>query len=226
MGRTDLAEKVEQVVDPGGWSKAAVVVCRAGPGRIAVKDTRRMNGLVRFFYGRWVQWREIRVLRRLEGVTGVPRFYGRIDAQAFAMEWVDGVHLNRGIARGRFASIFRSLETTIRSVHARGVVHLDLHEKKNILITPDDQAFLLDFATALYLGGLGLPGRLAVRLLGRLDGAALLKFKGRFAPELLTPRERRRLRWLTWLTRLWIPKRLADLLKELGSWLGLRHRQP
>ena len=39
------------------------------------------------------------------------------------------------------------LESALAKIHAAGILHGDLHDG-NILVTPDDQVFILDFAAA------------------------------------------------------------------------------
>ncbi|MFO0981172.1 MAG: lipopolysaccharide kinase InaA family protein [Planctomycetota bacterium] len=203
-----------RVLDPGGPWKAAVGVFATSAGTaMVVKDLRPMWAPLRVTYGRWMQARELRALRQLEGLPGVPRVLGIIDRNAFAEAMIEGEHFHRAIDAARLPRIFANLARTIASLHARGVVHLDLREKKNILITRDDETVLLDFESALSLGA-GPVGRWLTRVLARLDRSALLKFKAKLAPELLTPREQERLKRYDRMARLWFVKDLVGFLKR------------
>lgn len=170
--------------------------------------------LLRLTYGRFMQARELYVLRAIEGFDGAPRLVGVIDHDAFAEELIEGEHFNRGIDPARLSTIFANLEQTITALHARRVVHLDLREKKNILITQDGRTVILDFESALRCGR-GVLGRTLLRWLSALDRSALLKFKSKLAPNLLTALEWQRLKRYERVTRLWFPKDLVAWLKRL-----------
>jgi len=58
----------------------------------------------------------------------------------------------------------------------------------------NDTVFVVDLASAFHPGGVPLLGRLLLRLLGFADRLSLIKMKTIFAPELLTPDDRRLIR--------------------------------
>jgi RIO-like serine/threonine protein kinase len=80
-------------------------------------------------------------------------------------------------------------------MHARGVVHLDLRQKKNILVA-GDRPWLLDFANAV-------KGKLTAALRA-VDESALLKFKQRNWPHLVTDADRDALKSHKFLRKFWI----------------------
>ena len=80
-------------------------------------------------------------------------------------------------------------------MHARGVVHLDLRQRKNILIA-GDRPWLIDFANAM-------KGKLTAKLRG-IDESALLKFKQRNWPHLITDDDREALKSHKFLRKFWI----------------------
>jgi hypothetical protein len=82
------------------------------------------------------------------------------------------------------------------------VVHLDLRQKKNVLIADADRRpYIIDFANAVRVDG-------ALRLLGEklmaVDVGGLLKFKARFFPHLLTSPDRAALKRQASLRKWWI----------------------
>jgi predicted Ser/Thr protein kinase len=212
--RGELASRCERLLDPGGPWKASVGIYTTPSGRVVVKDLAPMWPPLKLTYGRLMQAREIGVLRAIEGFSGAPRLLGVIDHDAFAEQLIEGEHFNRAMDPARHETIFRNLEQAIADLHARGVVHLDLREKKNILITPQGDAVILDFESALRCGH-GFLGRLALRWLSALDRSAMLKFKSKIAPDLLTVVEKERLRRYERVTRLWFLKDLVSFLKRL-----------
>jgi len=81
-------------------------------------------------------------------------------------------------------------------MHARDVVHLDLRQKKNILVDARQRPWLIDFGAAM-------RGRLTAKLRG-VDESALLKFKQRNWPHLVTDADREALKSHKFLRKFWI----------------------
>ena len=70
----------------------------------------------------------------------------------------------------------------VDSLHARGVVHWDLRQRKNVLVDTNGTPWLIDFAS-----GLKLPVGSAVLRWARIpDLSAVAKLRGKYAPESLT----------------------------------------
>ena len=164
-------------------------------GRAALRRQGRRAGCTRSsaaLYGRRVLRREERALTALAGVPGVPALLGRIDADALALEFIDAEPLRRDLEPARLRRACSQLEEKIDRMHERGVVHLDLRQKRNVLVDAAGEVFLVDFQSAWVLA----PGGLALRMLAPLDRSAALKFRWRYAPELLDDEERGRARRL------------------------------
>lgn len=217
LSRHTLADNTTRVLRDATRTKPAILVVRCVGGPVVVKDFAPTSWLVRHTYGRWLVGRECRIYRRLEGVEGVPAFHGRLDALAFAVQFVGG-HTLKDIDNDDIgADAFDRLAGVFDAIHARGVVHLDSHQKTNILLAPDGQPHLIDFATALYLGTGWLGRRVLVPLLGRPDYWGLLKLKARYHPDTLSDAERRRLARGELLAWLWPWQWVKAIGKRLRS---------
>ena len=59
------------------------------------------------------------------------------------------------------------------------------------ILLVNDKVFIVDLASAFHPGGVPVIGRWLVRLLGFADRLSLIKMKTIFAPELLTPDDRK-----------------------------------
>jgi RIO-like serine/threonine protein kinase len=165
-------------------------------GRPSVlKDYRAKNALTRGLLGPALVRREFAILRHLEGIPGIPRAYAVLEKRALVLEYIEGRTINKFKAGELPDLVFQRLAQTVRAMHARGVVHLDLRQKKNILIA-GNRPWIIDFASAL-------KGRLTAKLRA-VDESALLKFKKRNFPHLLTEEDRRALRSHRFLRRFWI----------------------
>jgi predicted Ser/Thr protein kinase len=213
LSRATLVDHTDRVLRPSSWVKPAILLAQADGDGLVVKDFLPTAWLIRHTYGRWLVRRESRIYARLDGIAGVPAFRGRIDRFAFAIDFVEGSTLKALPRRQIPAVAFDRLGRLLDRVHAAGVVHFDSHQKKNVILSPDGQPYLVDFATALFLGTNGFSQRVLVPLLGRADRWGLLKLKSRYCSDALTPRERRRLRLSEWLGWLWPPSCLRRLIK-------------
>src|SRR5262249_52409515 len=89
---------------------------------------------------------------------------------------------------------------------------------RNVLVTPDAQPVLIDFGNAAYLGRSWLAKRVLVPALGIIDRSAILKFRHRDFPELLSKKDRFRYRLFRMSKLLWPFGRLWHML-------GLNHTQ-
>ncbi len=167
-----------------------------------VKDVRRRNFFFRWTIGAWLIHKEWKIYCLLKGLKGIPQPIERIDRFAFAMEYVSGRAINRNEALS--ASYFSELMQILRDIHSRGVVHLDLRHKGNILINNDGKPVLIDFNSSFSFNQRGIFRRLLFPLLQWVDYGGLLKLKERASPSSMTPEETDFLKRFNKLRRLWI----------------------
>lgn len=119
-------------------------------GGVAVRKTLfmrpRVPGLSEDF-DRWLAAREVRQMRRAEGVEGVPRILAVPAPNVYVREYVEGTALPRApTPPGEF---FDALREIVLALHARGVTHNDLHKEANVIVTPDGRPGLIDFQLSL-----------------------------------------------------------------------------
>lgn len=149
-------------------------------GPIVLKDLSSRAWPVRELLGPWQLDREARAYRRLEGLEGVPRFLGRVDRQAIAIEYVAGRDLSHLRPGDLPALFFDRLEGIVEAVHARGVAHGDLHGQ-DVLVGPGGEPYVIDFSTAILAAA--RPGRVRARLFDqarRADRRSVAKLRRRF----------------------------------------------
>lgn len=188
--------------DKGGFLSPVIRLVPHEGGIAVLKDFRSRNPLTRSVLGPILVRREYAILRRLAGVAGVPRVFEIVDGRALLMQYIQGRTLGKFKPGELPDSVFRDLEATMDAIHERGVVHLDLRQKKNVLIADrDDRPHIIDFANAVRIDG--ALGVLADRL-RNIDRGGLLKFKARFFPRLLTAADRAALKRQASLRKFWI----------------------
>ncbi len=183
-----------------GWSKPEVRPIEIGGVFALVKDYRRRPFLFRESWGRFMIARETVIYGEICGIPGIPRYLGRLDGLAFVMERIDGVESGKIPRKSLSPVFFKRLKETVLAMHERGIFHGDLRQRRNILVSPGEQPFLLDFAS-----GLRVPRDTALgRLLARTDLSGVAKLKRKLAPDQLTEEDIRLLkldRLRPWKTR-------------------------
>jgi hypothetical protein len=197
-GRTRLHQK-------GKWGKADILLVESDQGKAIVKNFGGKILPVRW-YGRWQIRREASIYRRLAGISGVPRYYGRIGKNAIAIEFIEGVRISQWKKRDLPPALFSRLWNLIEQIHSRGIVHIDLRKRDNILVNAAGEVFIIDF-NASFRFSPGSPGaRWLFPALCKIDHFGFLKWKSVLAPGQLSEAERDRFQKMTFLRRFWIFK--------------------
>ena len=132
--------------------------------------------------------------------------YGVSHRVGILMEPIEGEWITRWCRRKRAEAgpMFERLRSLVGQIHARGVAHIDLRKRDNILVSEDGRPCIIDFNASFCFDPAGPGARLLFPMLRRIDDSALLKWKSRLAPELLTEAEAARHRLMSRLRRLWI----------------------
>jgi hypothetical protein len=181
--RGNLVERTLRVLHRGRSRNPDVLLVRGDAGPVVVKDFAPRGRFVRAWLGPWLQRREQRAYRALAGHPAVPRVLGALDPLAFAIEYRPGERMSRRL-RGRVPPEFvAALGAAIGEMHRRGVVHLDLRHRSNVLVGEDGGPVLIDFASAVCLRPGGVAARVLLPRLAALDRRALAKWRARLLPQ-------------------------------------------
>jgi hypothetical protein len=149
VDRADLETGGAHLLNAGRWANADVLrLERAGETWI-VKDFRHCPWLVRATWGRWMVARELHALTRLDGIVGIPSGARRIDRFAFTYRFIEGPTLRHADRRRVPVEYFLRLEELVRRMHAAGIAHLDLRNRRNALVTAEGLPAILDFQSAV-----------------------------------------------------------------------------
>jgi len=179
LQRERIAAHVVRVLEEGSSRDPVVSLVSDGDHTFVVKDFALRGPLVRWLLGPFLVWRELRAYRALEGHPDVPRLLGRIDGLAFAMEYRPGRKMSRRLSGVLPADFLPRLEVAIRGMHARGVAHLDLRHRSNVLADAAGRPVLIDFASALCFRPGSLGARWLLPVFARFDLRALEKWRAR-----------------------------------------------
>lgn len=210
--RATLAAAQRQLLRDGRFANARVERVRVAGVDWIFKDFASRAFLVRHTVGRFLLGREVRALRRLDGIAGVPAQAFRVDAFAMAARFVPGRAL-ADTPDGPFSTEFLlALEALLRQVHARGIVHLDTRGGGNLLIDADGAPGIIDFQAALSTRW--LPRALRGWLEG-MDLSGVYKKWQRWQPDTLGGARAARLERQNRWRRFWF----------LRGYLGLRKKR-
>jgi serine/threonine protein kinase len=142
--------------------------------------------------------RERRALTLAQGLQVGPELLwaGR---QALVRGFINGVALHLAKPYGD-AAYFRSAKLALRKLHRRGICHNDLAKEQNWLRGSDGEAYLTDFQLAACFKRRSRLFRIAAYE----DLRHLLKHKRSYAPDALTPKERRILARKSLVAQIWL----------------------
>jgi RIO-like serine/threonine protein kinase len=195
-------ENSELLMKGNPFGKPDLSRVKVGERILMVKDVGNKNFFFRWTLGLWLIQKEWKIYSRLNGIEGIPRAVERIGRFAFTIEYVPASPLRRG--EDLPPSFFSNLERVLREVHSRGVVHLDLRHKGNILISEAGKPYIIDFNSSFSFGEKGGFRRFLFPFLRWVDYGGLLKLKERVSPSLMTPEELSLLKRFNRLRKLWI----------------------
>jgi hypothetical protein len=201
FSRDDLEHGARRPLSEGRWANAVLYLFEHAGVVWVVKDFGTRSWLVRNLIGRLLVRREATGLRKLAGVPGTPQGAFRIDAFALAYRFVPGRGLRRFPVASLSPEFFPSLERSVTELHARArIVHLDLRNADNILVTEAGEPMLLDFQSHIGLRWMPAPLR---RFAERVDRAAIYKHWARRLPDTLGPERSAVLARINELRPLW-----------------------
>jgi len=201
MKREDFQHS-ECLIKGNPFGKPDLNRVKVGERILMVKDVHPRSFFFRWGLGLWLIHKEWKIYSRLAGIQGIPKAVERIDRFAFAMEFVPGKPIQRGEALS--PSFFSDLERVLEEVHSRGVVHLDLRHKGNILVSERGEPYLIDFNSSFSFKEKGFLRHFLFPILRWVDYGGMLKLKERVAPSLMSPEELSFLKRFNLLRKFWI----------------------
>lgn len=191
----------------GSITNADTFVVDIAESRILVKSLKRRFWLVRVLFARKTLRHECHVLDQLHDIEGIPKLHGMVGKDTLLMEYVEGngpLGDSREIEPDQWPpkEFFVRLRTLVDTMHQRGISHGDMR-RRNIMQGPDNQPYLIDFATAVSLQGpFGSFRRGLFTMCRRADRFALAKMIRSYYPDVLNDDDERALRDIPWYLRL------------------------
>ncbi|MFW6011750.1 MAG: hypothetical protein ACOC8R_01560 [Desulfosalsimonas sp.] len=199
--RRIMQELPAQVLSRGRWGNADLIRLVFNAKQYTIKDFSPCPLLVKRIWGKWMVRREYRAFLRLEGIKGIPEEPFMLDAYAVGYRFVPGKTLRAAGDDEIPDGFFPELEELVHRMHERNIVHLDLRNRRNILIDEQGSPVLLDFQSCLDLNfiPLALHG-----LLKEVDLSGVYKSWLRLRPDLMDEARKARLKSLNRRRKFWI----------------------
>ncbi len=146
---------------------------------------------------------EVKVLNRLEGISGMSPAAFRVDSAAMATEFLPGESLQNVAPERITVEFLKELETLVRRMHWAGVVHLDISSMTNIIMDPEGRPGIIDFQSAVLTDH--VP-RCVARWLEALDLRGVMKKWAAYQPEAMGAARRALLEKMNRLRKFWVFK--------------------
>jgi len=171
----------------GGGSRPDVMLVEIDGHQAVLKDHNQMDPKFAFWLGKLLVWRELKALRRLDAVAGIPCVLAVPDSRAILMEHINAKQVvNVSSHEYDAKSYLAKLRDLIDRMHAAGVGHGDLRSPTNALIDENGDAALVDFVASIGRGAKwNVVNRYLFEKMTMVDLSAITKLKKRIAPELL-----------------------------------------
>jgi predicted Ser/Thr protein kinase len=190
LSRSIIESAPRQIVHQGHGVGASIYLIEMEGRKIAIKDFYNTPLLFKNLIAPYLIHRETRALQRLQGVRGVPEFYGRLDRFAFALEYVEGKPISELAPEELTQDIFVQVQQAIDGIHERHVSHGDLKRRTNFIVTPDGRVIVVDYASAVIGGRWWRPVTNWIQQqMAQIDNKAVAKIKKLGAPDLMTQQE-------------------------------------
>jgi len=190
LSRKHIESNTVEYYRTAGGTRPDLRVVDTNEGRVVVKDFKKSDFLFRVIVGPILIRREAGALRKLDGVTGIPRFVGRIDRYALAIGHIPGISLDRNTESPLTKGFYTDLRGVIDDMHGRGVAHCDLRSRGNVMLGDDGKPYVVDFAACVFLGrGINPFFKWLFGQFVLADRNAVLRIKKRLSPELLSEEE-------------------------------------
>ncbi|MGM0451672.1 MAG: hypothetical protein ACQERN_00720 [Thermodesulfobacteriota bacterium] len=203
LTRPLLEKTPHECVARGRWGNADLIRCRRDGQSWMIKDFSPCPSLVKRTWGRWMVEREFRALAHLQGIDGIPEAPFRLDRYAVGYRFIPGKTLKDSAPEDILPDFFHGLEALVLQMHARQMVHLDVRNRRNVLVTDAGCPALLDFQSSLALDHVPVVFH---RLLKDIDLSGVYKNWIKIRPDLIDQSRKDRLERINRRRRFWLFK--------------------
>jgi tRNA A-37 threonylcarbamoyl transferase component Bud32 len=164
-----------KVLQLGNYGNANVYRVSGGAEDLVVKEFYSRSWFVRTTLGRLYIHRELKIMKHLKGIPGIPAEVRRLGAYALFYSFIPGETLS-SIKKKRKAQLpsefFIKLESQLKQMHQAGIAHLDVRNLGNVIHGKDGVPYLIDYQSSVGTGR--LPKRIR-RIMEDADFSGIYK---------------------------------------------------
>ncbi len=213
-----LHENVIQYFRTAGGTRPDVMHVVVDGEDYVAKDYNTTSGWFGTFAGSLLVKREIKALKKLEGIKGIPDLCLCDNNKVLITSYCQSqsaAKLDRPLNWLKFED---ELNTLIGKMHKAGVAHCDLRGPGNILIDDNDQPYLVDYVGCIFRAGhWNKPWNYLFEQGCKADYSAVLKLKQKLAPEQLTVKETALVNQDS--SRGWLFRKTSRGLRRFARWI-------
>lgn len=151
FSRKDFEASETKLLHKGRSANAYLSIMRHDNDDWVVKDFDPCWSFIKWTWGAWMARREFRALQKLQDAEGFPKDVFMMDRFALCYRFIAGTTIREVEQSKLNGEYFLKLEELVQRMHEHGIIHLDIRYRRNILITEEDEPYLLDFQTSLIL---------------------------------------------------------------------------
>ena len=219
LDASTLEQCVVRTIREGEHTRAEVRLLEVNGQALIFKDYTRSSPLFSALIAPLLVHRECRALKILGDLDGVPRLIRKVSARSFLMEYLPAQRIRFVREDIPWPQFLADTESLVADINGRGVVHGDLRNATNILVADNMTPVFVDFASAVFRGHrLNPVGWAMYNLCKTIDEGALFKLRDKYAPELVSARERADRGQSGYLERAarWLSVRIRNLIKRFS----------
>ena len=116
-------------------------------------------------------YREVKALKKLHGIRGIPQLIKKSSARSFVMEYLNAGSLKQAGADFDWEAFIGDSQSLVASINQRGVVHGDLRNASNILVDQNRHPVLSTPGTSGFHRGQWAANTFVSALLSRHQAA-------------------------------------------------------
>jgi RIO-like serine/threonine protein kinase len=180
--RKDIYGTPYQVLSKGRWANADLYLYRHEGVDWVIKDFMPCSFMVRATWGRIIVRREFAALGKMQSMPDVPQDPFLLDSFALGYRFIKGKTLRDISPEVIEEDFFIRLEDLVNRMHNLNIAHLDIRNRRNIIVDAAGKPALLDFQNCVRLER--VP-RFLRNLLKNIDLSGVYKHWERYNPESL-----------------------------------------
>ena len=213
-----LRENIVQVFRKAAGTRPDVLQVIIDSRHFVIKDYNPTSGWFGIIAGPILVNREVKALKKLQGINGVPELFSCANKRVLITSYVksqSAAKLNRPINWPKFEN---RLHYLIENMHQVGIAHCDLRGPGNILIDEEDTPWLVDYVACVFQApAWNKPWKFLFSQACKADYSAILKLKQKLAPEQLTVNETKQLE--KHASKGWLFRKTSRGLRRFARWI-------